>query len=385
MTDRPRLLFVINSIGCGGAERVLDQVLRAADYHGQDYECHLVLLDAAPEYRRLPELAGRHCLAAQGSLLKSAIRLRQLVRRLRPVVVVSMLVRANLATVLATRGTGVGAILSERMHLGSHLAGRYRGPALWGLSRLVRLLYRKADRVLAVSAGVAADLIDAFRIPPVKIQTINNPYDMQAITDAGSGRPSIVLSEPYLVAVGRLVAAKGFRELIEAYRHAAPRAMLIILGDGPERAALTAQVAALGLVKRVLLPGFLADPFPVMARACALISASHNEGFPNALAEAMTLGRPVLATDCPSGPAELLGGPAGAPGTVREAPYGLIVPDYDFKGLVAGLRRLEDDALRLRLGAAAQERMRDFAADRVIAAYWAAIIAVAAPRLSVPV
>lgn len=381
---RPRLLFVINSIGSGGAERVLDQILRATDHLGQNYECHLVLLDDQPEYRTFPRLSGRHCLAAQGSLVKSVIRLRKLVRQLRPVAVVSMLVRANIATVLATRGTEAGAILGERMHLSSHLAGRYRGTALWCLRKLPRLLYRQADTVIAVSEGVAKDLVDIFAVPAAKVQTINNPYDLQAITAAGARTPTIGLPESYLVAVGRLVAAKGFHELIEAYRCAAPNSALVILGDGPERERLAGQIAAAGLEERVLLVGYLPDPFPVIARARALVSASHNEGFPNAIAEAMVLGRPVLATDCPSGPAELLGAQAGDVGNVKEAPYGLIVRDHDLSGLVAGLRQLENDVLRLRLGAAASKRMQSFTAERVIATYWDAIIAVAAPRLPVP-
>lgn len=373
---RPRIVFVINSIGSGGAERALDTILRAGGERLECYEIHLVLLDREPEMRALPALHGRHCLDAKGGLFASVHGLRRLLRRLEPDLVVGFLARANVA--VAFSGGRWRRILCERMHMRSHLAGRHRGWRLALMHRMLRAAYARATRVLGVSRGVSEDLIATFGAPAARVRTINNPYDLDRIAAEAAAPPGIALPPAYLLAVGRLVAAKGFPDLVAAYARAAPALPLVILGEGEARAALTAQIAAAGLEGRVLLPGFVADPYAVMGRATALVSASHNEGFPNAIAEAMALGLPVLATDCPSGPAELLGAPAGASGSVVEAPAGLMVPMGDVAALARGLGMLEDAALRARIGAHARRRMQDFTVERIAGQYWAVFDAAAA-------
>ncbi|HEU0066389.1 MAG TPA: glycosyltransferase [Sphingomonas sp.] len=365
------IVFVINSIGSGGAERALDTILRAAGDRQSRYEMHLVLLDREPEMRVLPALDGRHCLDTGGSLWRSVVALDRLLARLKPDLVVSLLVRANLATAIAGRRHAGATVLCERMHLGSHLAGRYRGVAHAVLRLLPRLLYPRADRVLAVSEGVRDDLIEGFGLDHALVAAIPNGYDLDAIAAAGARPASIDLPDRYAVAVGRLVAAKGFALLVEAWRMAQPAPMLLILGEGPERAALAARIAAAGLSEHIRLLGFLGDPFPIVARAQFLVSASHNEGFPNGIAEAMALSRPIVATDCPSGPAELLGAASGAAGEVVVAPHGLIVPDGDAVALAAAVRMMADAATRERLADAARARMDDFTVAAIAGRYWA--------------
>jgi glycosyltransferase involved in cell wall biosynthesis len=366
--DRRRILFVINSIGSGGAERALDTILRAGGDRLARYEAHLVLLDDKPEMRNMFPLDGRHCLDAGGGLIASVARLRRLLRRLQPDLVVAFLPRANLAAALS--GGPWRRILCERMHMGSHLAGRYQGWRLATIQQLMRAAYARATLVLGVSQGVSDDLIATFAAPADRVLTINNPYDLELIAAQAEKLPSIALPPNFLVAVGRLVAAKGFADLIRAYAMADPALPLLILGEGPDRAALAAQIQEACLSKRILMPGFLDDPWSVVGRARALLSASYNEGFPNAIAEALALGRPVLATDCPSGPAELLGAKAGAAGLVVEAPAGLIVPTGDIAALARGIAMLDDPALRARLCKTGMARMRNFKAERIAKQYW---------------
>ncbi|MEH3106970.1 MAG: glycosyltransferase [Sphingomonas fennica] len=373
MAGRKRIVFVINSILTGGAEGALATILRAAG----DRDVHLVTLDAGPDRRRMPAVP-RHCLGAGGSLAASIRLLDGLLATLKPDLVVSFLVRANIATAIAGPRHARANVLCERMHLGSHLAGRYRGLKLRLLRALPRLLYPRADRVLAVSEGVRDDLVAGFGLPPRLVATIPNGYDLAAIAAAGLRPPAVALPPAFIVAVGRLVAAKGFALLIDAYRAADPALPLLILGEGPLHADLQARIDAAGLTHHIRLLGHLDDPFPVVARAAFLVSASHNEGFPNAIAEAMALARPIVATDCPSGPAELLGAPAAAAGEVVEAPHGLIVPDGDTAALAAALRRMEAPAIRQRLGAAARARLDDFGAEAVAGRYWRLFDALAA-------
>lgn len=366
--DLGRIVFVINSIGSGGAERALDTILRAGNRRLARYETHLVLLDDQPEMREMFPLDGRHCLDAGGGLITSVVRLRRLLRHLQPDLVVAFLPRANLAAALS--GGAWRRILCERMHMGSHLAGRYQGWRLVTIHRLMRAAYARATLVLGVSQGVSDDLVATFGASKDRVLTINNPYDLELIAAQAKKPPSIALPHEFLVAVGRLVAAKGLADLVQAYALADPALPLLILGEGPDRATLAAQIQEAGLSTRILMPGFLSDPWSVVGRARALLSASYNEGFPNAIAEALALGRPVLVTDCPSGPAELLGAKAGAAGSVVEAPAGLIVPTGDIPALARGIVMLDEPALRERLSKAGIARMRDFRSERIAEQYW---------------
>lgn len=373
MTQSPgRIVFVINSIGTGGAERVLNILLDELPSWARTHEIHLVLLDDGPLMRGIAAVDQLHVLDGRGSLRRSIVQLHALLDQLRPRLVVSFLIRANLtAACWRWRKGRAPVIICERMHVSSHLAGRYRPGANRLLSLAIRNAYRHADCVLAVSQGVAEDLVTHYAVPPARIKTVPNPYDPATLAVAASKPPALHLPRPYLVAVGRMVAAKNFAGLINAYASADPAIDLVILGDGPERAALAAQIVALGLQTRVHMPGYLANPLPVVARARFLASASRNEGFPNAIAEAMALGVPVLSTDCPSGPAELLDGKAGAPGSCVRARAGLLVPMDDSTALARGISILVDrDDLLIALGRAGRTRIDDFPQNVIVERYW---------------
>jgi glycosyltransferase involved in cell wall biosynthesis len=369
--ERPRLVFVINSIGTGGAERALETILARAGKRLEQYDIHLVLLDREAERRQLPGVHVKHVLDAGGRLVASIRQLDRLLRKLRPDLVVSLLVRANVATALIGRRSSAATVICERMHLSAHLAGRYRGLRLFFLRLLIRLTYRRASHVLAVTEGARADLVERFGVPGSRASTVHNGYDLELIDRAAAEPPCVDLPDAYILAVGRLVEAKGFSLLIDAYARSHAPYPLLILGEGPQGDRIREQIRTRGLQERVRLLGFVDEPFPIMSRATFLVSASRNEGFPNALAEAMALARPVISTDCPSGPAELLGACAGEAGEVVEAPYGLIVRDGDEAGLAEAIRLMSDPARRSRLGAAARSRMEEFRADKVTEQYWA--------------
>jgi glycosyltransferase involved in cell wall biosynthesis len=143
----------------------------------------------------------------------------------------------------------------------------------------------------------------------------------------------------------------------------------VIAGEGPLRAELESLVTSLDLAGRVTLPGFTANPYALMRRADFYILSSNAEGFPNGLVEAMAVGLPVLATDCPSGPSEILVG-HGATGDVTEGRHGLLVPCNDVTAMNAGLRAISGAEERARLAALAKARAQDFAADATTEIYW---------------
>lgn len=372
-----RVVFVINSLEGGGAERVLSIVLAefartlCGPFH---MHLDLVLLDKAAQQYPIPSDIHCHVLDAGGSLPRSITRLTAKLRVLRPDLVVSFLTRANLAAVVAKFATGTGCIISERVNTTSHFAGHdWRNAiARW----LVRVLYRRADRVVAVSRGVARDLVENHGQAADRIEVIPNPYDLEELERAAAQTPAIALPARFVVAVGRLTPDKNVEMLLRAFARAEGDTDLVVLGDGDRRADLEREAAQLGLADRVHFVGFVANPHAIMRQALALVSASNAEGFPNAAAEAMALGRPVILTDCPSGPGELLDGSAPAGRGIVLAPYGVLTPIGDELAMADALRLVGTAALD-RYGDVAKQRMRTFRAATIAERYAVTIDAVA--------
>ena len=366
---RNRIAFVINSLGPGGAERVMNSILHTAPQDA--WECHLILLDREPEHRTPPDFVEVHRLDCRMGLPASILQLRKTLKSIEPDLVVSFLVRANVAAIVASRAVGAPVIISERAQLTTHLAERHAGLRRWAASAAPRLAYPHADHVIAVSEGVRSDLVRNFGVMRKRAETIPNPFDLDRIAKDASAEPELPLPPRFMVSVGRLVNAKGFGDLVEAYALAQPDLPLCILGEGPDRPALEAQISALGLADRVMLPGYVKNPFAVVGRAELFVSASHCEGFPNAMAEAMALGLPVVATDCPSGPAEILDGveTTGATG-VHQAQYGVLVPVRRPDALADAIRMMADAQTRRRYSGVARRRMEDFRIAAVTDRYW---------------
>jgi glycosyltransferase involved in cell wall biosynthesis len=152
------------------------------------------------------------------------------------------------------------------------------------------------------------------------------------------------LDSKVVVAAGRLVPRKGFKRLIRAFAPVArrhPDWQLHIYGRGEQREQLQAMVARLGLEQQILLKGYDRDFPSVLANASVYAMASLSEGFPMVLIEAMTTGLPLIAFDCPRGPAEI----------IRHGSNGLLIPEGPFRNFTEGLLTLVEDAeLRTRLG-----------------------------------
>jgi glycosyltransferase involved in cell wall biosynthesis len=370
----PRLLFVINSLEGGGAERVMASLVAGIGRELPAAEITLALLDNRPERYAVPDSIHVVKLDCNGSVATSGLRLARFARAYRPEVIVSFLTRANIAAVLAARAAGAHCIISERVHTSSHFGS---GISAHVYKAVVRRLYRHADTVVSVSDGVARDLADSFGIPSDRLVTINNPVDGPAIERAAEDTPTLDLPDDFALAVGRLVPNKNFAMLIRAYAHADIRPHLVILGEGPERHQLEALARMLSVADRVHLPGYVDNPHAVMRRATLYVSASNAEGFPNAMIEAMVLGQPVVATDCHSGPSEILARqPEGRVTAMTRAENGILVPPDAKDEMVLGLREMMQRETRGYYSARARERAATFDARSAIQRY-ATIIAAA--------
>lgn len=374
VSPSPRLLFVINSLEGGGAERVMANLVAGIRRELPEAEITLALLDNRPEKHAIPDSIHVVRFNCDGSVASSVQRLTLFARAYRPEVIVSFLTRANIAAVLAARAANARCIISERVHTSSHFGS---GISAGVYKAAVRRVYRHADTIVSVSDGVARDLADCFGIPGDRLVTINNPVDGPAIERAANEVSPLDLPEEFALAVGRLVPNKNFSMLIEAYAQADIEPHLVILGEGPERRRLEALAKSLGVADRVHLPGYVENPYPVMRRAALYVSASNAEGFPNAMVEAMALGRPVVATDCHSGPSEILARqPEGGIDAMTRAEHGILVPPDDKDQMALGLREMMQSETREHYSAQARERAATFDAQSVIQRY-AAVIAAA--------
>jgi glycosyltransferase involved in cell wall biosynthesis len=228
----------------------------------------------------------------------------------------------NLEALLARRVAGrpMRVVVSEHNDL-RHGHPLRRGFCGRRLIRLQRALYPTADAIVAVSQGVAEDVAARSGLAVERIQVVYNPAvgpELTALSAAPVPHPWLAGDGPPVVlAVGRLGAAKDFPMLIRAFGRLRERrrARLIILGKdkGPRQTAeriaqYRAQAAELGAGDDVDFPGFVANPYAWMARAAVLAVSSRHEGFCNVIAEALACGCPVVSTDCPSGPSEILDG-----------------------------------------------------------------------------
>lgn len=366
-----KVLFVINSLAGGGAERVMATLLRASGERRPEYDFSLALLDDEPAAYALPEWLTVHQLDCRGSLMRSFRQLRRLLAVERPDVTLSFLTRANIASIAAMRLRRRPSIISERVNTKAHLAtGRSARLSLG----MVRVLYPLATKVLAVSQGVADTLVKDFAVSTRKIEIIANPVDLDLIATKAAEEAPVRIEGPYVAAMGRLVPNKNFALAIEAFARSSASGKLVILGEGPERQALEALAAKLGMADRVTLLGFCDNPYAVLARAQYVILSSNAEGFPNALVEALACGVPVVATDCPSGPFEVLDiQEHPQSGTWREGRGGLLVPPNDADAMAGALRMMADESLRKTLTLRGAERVQDFSVKRAVDRYWSQI------------
>lgn len=359
-----RLLVVRPTLATGGADRVTLTLLRHFDR--QLFEPTLALMRA--EGALLAEVPPDVEVVDLGAanLWVAAKPLRQLIAQRRPDVLFSTSSGTNI-TAARARGKrgGPRLVLSERSGL-----VRDRPPLKqWALTTAKRRLYPRADCITAVSRGVAGDLESRLGLDPERIVVVHNPV----VTPELERRAAQSVSEPWfdeetpvLIAAGRLESVKGFDLLIEAVRQVREHhdCRLILLGEGPLRDALQRQIESAGLAPHVKMPGFVDNPYAYMSRSQMFVLSSHFEGLPAVLIQAMACGIPVVTTDCPFGPAEV----------VTDGQDGLMVPTGDTAALAQGIGELlANPDRRHKLAEAGITSSRRFTLDNSLPRYVAAL------------
>lgn len=361
---RRRVVLLVGEMAMGGAERVAATLANAWTLRGT--EVYLVptylgsrtinyALRNDVELRFLADRMKPMRASCRLSRLRKARALRDLVLELQPDVVVSFLSNVNVLAIVALAGLNVPLVISERTDPAS-------GQELhWMLRFMRRVLYQFATR-LVVQTSSAEDRYRKLilRAPPTDV--IPNPLS------SALGEMQFRAVHPdhggTIIAMGRLTPSKGFDILVRAFGREfgdRPDWRLSIWGEGPQRASLETLIKDLGLTQRVHMRGSTTNPWSALSHGQIFALPSAYEGFPNAMLEAMALGLPVVAYDCPSGPRELSAGGRAA----------VMVALGDEQALGRELLRLANDANERReLGGRAAAHVRDAYSESIVLSRW---------------
>ncbi|HIP77354.1 MAG TPA: glycosyltransferase [Kiloniellaceae bacterium] len=299
---RAKLLFVLPNFAGGGAERVALTLLAGIDR--QRFAPHLAVFSASGPLQGLVTDDVTLHEIGQGRLRSALPRLIGLVRRLRPTAVFATQGYLNIALLAARpllpRDTRLA--LRESNTPSQSLPNR-RYPRL--MAWAYRLLYPRADLLFCQHSQTEREMRDRFGVPAERIVSLPNPVPLDSLRAAAArprrdGGPGL-----RFIAAGRLHRQKGFDRLIGSFRALPPDCRLRVYGEGPERAALEAQIESLALQDRVTLAGFSDSVPAALAGADACVIPSRWEGLPNVALEALACGTPVIATPEAGGIADL--------------------------------------------------------------------------------
>lgn len=306
-----RILFVIANLEGGGAQRAILNVAKGLAARG--HEAHVALLEHRIDYP-VPDTIEVHAIRAPGERLvggwfgkwRAAAKLRRLHRKLTKDAPFDITLSSLPFTDEVVKRAGLPRVW---FRIANNLSAEIAALGNPRRAARRRARYRRiydGERLIAVSKGVADDLREGLGLRRADIVTIYNPFDFGEIRAQADVPEPDLPAEPYLVHAGRFQRQKRHDVLLDAFKASGlPHRLVLLTAPSPELSAL---IASCGLEARVTVAGFRNNPFPWYAKAEAMVLSSDREGMPNVLVEALACGTPVVSTDCPSGPAEVLTG-----------------------------------------------------------------------------
>ncbi|MFW6749690.1 glycosyltransferase [Pseudomonas glycinae] len=365
-----KLLIILHDLSAGGAEKMMARLAKALVDAGNDVTL-LMLTGGGLHAAHLDPRVKKVELHSPRSV-RAVPALTRFLRDNRFDAQLAALTHVNVVAIIAAALSGTLA----RLHVSERNAfshDRHVNPDL-----MVRIAYRVApllyrlipNPVICVSRGVAQDLVDTTLARRQDVTIADNPVLDNDFREKTPGPPRhrwlLEKSGTVIVAVGRLAPQKGFDTLITAFAALPDRdARLIIFGEGALRAELLEQAKQLGVAERFDLPGYADDPLAEVAAADCFVLSSRFEGSPNALVEALSTGTPVVATRCPHGPQEILGGGVVAPLVAVEDPIALAQAIVEQLSIPRDLQRQSrlDAAARFMSASAVQTYLKALVGD----------------------
>ncbi len=334
----------------------------AKGFSDHSFAVDLILVQAKGPYLKEVPATVRIINLKSSRVLFSFTKLLFYLRREKPYALISALDHANVISLLAGKLSGLAIRLMVTEH--NTVSNAYFESkdlrARWIL-RFMCWMYPWAKSIVAVSQGVAEDLAATIGLSPNRITVIYNPVISARVSKImnmpvnhpwfSSGQPPVILG------VGRLTPQKDFSTLIHAFAQLRKNraARLVILGEGEERNVLEDLVHKLKLKADVAFPGFVSNPQAYMKHAALFVLSSRWEGLPTVLIEAMATGTPIVATDCPSGPVEIL----------ENGRWGRLVPVRDINALAMAMAQTLDEVTHPDVAA----RAADFSVDQAVGKY----------------
>lgn len=362
--DRPDLAIFAATSGHSGVDRIVANLLPEFSRLGLRVDLlhvygHGPTIDPLPDNVRRIELGSHHVGTSLWPLLRY-------LRRHLPRVLLSDKDRANRTALRAVRLAGGSTRCFVRLGTTVSVNLAARGPVQGWIERRSIRRYRDAAGVIVPSHGAAEDLARTSGLALDAIHVLPNPVTSSRLDElARAPCPHPWLEDPdipVILGVGSLTPRKDYETLIRAFAEIRRERVcrLVILGDGKARSRLEALAGELGVERDVLLPGFSDNPYAWISRASVFGHSSRWEGLGIVLVEALALGIPIVATDCPSGPAEVL----------DHGRHGRLVPVGDPSALARALRvtldsppdhgRLREAAQRFRIDTAARAYLEAF-------------------------
>ena len=358
--ERKKVMFFIYRMGGGGAARTILNIVNHLDR--QQFEPILVTLNFNYTYEQYVNDDVTFIKLPVKRLRQAIVPLAKLIHKERPHLLFSTVPNYNTIAILAKllSRTKTKLIVREAAFLGG----------TWKTNLLLKgygMLYRLANRVIALSEGVKENLIRRYHIPKGRIKVIYNPVDIEHIISESEKVPEenflFTDQKQTIITAGRLVAEKDHATLLRSFAKLNDRSnkQLIILGEGELEQALKTLAKDLGIEERVFFLGFKQNPYAYIERADVFALTSTTEGFGHVLVEALALGTPVVSTRCRPGAEEILG----------EEKYGLLANVGDSnqfaKQLETALSLTEDEKeIVISKG---KERAADFAVEKIVHEY----------------
>jgi glycosyltransferase involved in cell wall biosynthesis len=362
-----KISFLMPVLGMGGAEQFLINLVNNLDKN--KFQVNIVSGNLNGQLLGRVEKGVEVINLNESKIYRYPIKIAKYLETEDPDIFVSFFSHINIASIIAKilsrsraklilcERTTVSRIFLTTNNLFKKTILRYCLPIL------IKIFYKKADAIICVSEGVAGDLSKIIGSPD-KIKTIYNFIDINKIKKISleSTESKILEICPFVIAVGRLVKAKDYPTLIEAFSIVCKKqnVNLVIIGGGVEENNLKELVKKNGVSDKILFLGTKENPYKYMKSSELLVSSSVREGFLNVLVEAMACGIPVISTDCQSGPNEI----------IQNGENGILVPIKDKKILAAAiLELLENKNLRRKFSEAGKKAAEKFSLENGIKNY----------------
>jgi glycosyltransferase involved in cell wall biosynthesis len=355
-----RIAFIINSLSGGGAERVVQTLTNHLIQ--QNHEIFIILLNKETQAYNFDSRI--NIIILKTSIISKSIgkilfiplqsfELHFLLKKFRIKNAISFLVRANLVFAFTKYFSSHRVILSERNYSKIQYEGKNFKNKI--INSLIKNLYAKADLIIPISHGIKKSLVKDYRLDEKGINVIHNPQDVQFIKRKSVNDVEFKFHKnvKYLITLGRLIYQKDHNTLINAFKiihDKSKNTKLLILGDGLLRNKTQKQIDKLDLNSAVFLMGFVNNPFDFLKRSDVFVLSSRFEGFGNVLVEAMACGLPVISTNCPSGPSEIL----------DNGNYGMLTPVGDANALAAAMNEMLNEENLKEYSKKALRRANDF-------------------------